>query len=233
MAKIVEPPVLMSRILTFVLSAAIVVLAVLVFTLAKMIPLERPEVFFLLTPTRSTNVVIEPLETNSDNQRAIEDYIQGFIREYVIARNTLNINATISKNNWSKVVKPWSSNKVFSKFVSTILYKEYTLGEQAPKMSCSVNFPNTSKDKAVVKIENDTYNVKFIWICENIGGQSAQKNYKIQIKVQSDLDKKMSGVFDNIEKLSVNPLGIQVTQYTVLDGKEDPLNSDVASWSKI
>ena len=127
-----EPPVLMSRILTFVLATSVVVLGVLVFTLFKMIPLERPEVFFLLTQTRSTNVVIEPLIPDSGNKIATENYIRGFVREYVIARNTLNPNVFITKNNWTKVVKPWSDNNVYNAFTNTALYKSYTLNQQTP-----------------------------------------------------------------------------------------------------
>lgn len=230
MAKTIEPPILMSRVLAFVLATSVVVLAALVITLVKMIPLERPEVFFLLTPTRATNVTIEPLIPDSENRKATDNYISGFIREYVIARNTLNINNFVSRNNWTKVVKPWSSSKVFSDFANTTLYREYTLDEQSPNLNCSVNFSNSSRDSAIVKIKDDTYHVNFIWICENSGGQTTQKNYKIQIRIQSDLDKNISGTVDNLKKLSVNPLGIQVTQYTVLDGKGDPLNSDIASW---
>lgn len=230
MAKTMEPPILMSRILTFVLAASVVVLGALVFTLIKMIPLERPEVFFLMTQTRSANVVIEPLTPDANNKVATDNYIRGFIREYIIARNTLNSNAYITKNNWTKVVKPWSSNAVYENFVKTTLYNAYALSTQTPGISCSVNFSNSVKDSAIVKTGEDTFHVNFMWICENSGGQTTQKNYKIQIRIQSDLDKKMSGVFENLEKLGVNPLGIQVTQYTILDGKGDPLNSDVKSW---
>ena len=233
MAKTIEPPVLMSRILTFVLSASIVVLGALGVTLFKMIPLERPEVFFLLTPTRSANVTIKPLTPDSGNKTATDNYIKGFIREYIIARNTINPNITVLRNNWSKVVKPWSSSQVFSDFVKTNLYKEYTLGDQAPTMSCSVNFSNSAKDSAIIRTDTYTYNVNFTWICENIGGQTTQKNYKIQVRIQSDFDDKASNMVDNLNKLSINPLGIQIVQYTVLYNKEDPLNSDVASWSKI
>ena len=100
MAKIIEPPILMSRILTFVLAASVVVLGALAFVLVKMIPLERPEVFFLVNATRSVNVVIEPF--NPDTSAAI-NYEKGFVREYVIARNTLDVNPTITKNNWKNI----------------------------------------------------------------------------------------------------------------------------------
>lgn len=234
-AKIVEPPVLMSRVLAFVLATSAVVLAALLITLFKMIPLERPEVFFLFTPTRSTNVVIEPLSLDADDKKAIENYQEGFIREYVIARNTLYTNTTLTRNNWAKVVKPWSSAKVFNALSKTALYQSYNFDEQPTIISCTVNFSTNSRDRAIIRTKNysannNEYTVNFTWICENIGGQTTQKNYKIQIKVQSDLNKNASEVLTNLEKLNVNPLGIQVTEYKVLSANGDPLNSDVKSW---
>ena len=232
MAKTIEPPILMSRILPFVLSASVVVLCVLLFTLFKMIPLERPEVFFLLTQTRSTNVIIEPLTPDANNKKTTELYVRGFVREYIMARNQLDLNANITKNNWNKVVKPWSSKDTFKTFVNTALYRAY-YSNQIPVVSCSVEFSNKANDPAIVLIkESDekidyTYHVNFMWVCKNIGRQTPPKNYKIQIRIQSDLDGKASGVSDYLEKVSANPLGIQVTQYTVLDGKADPLNSEI------
>jgi len=229
-AKIVEPPVLMSRILAFVLASSVVVLGAMVFTLIKMIPLERPEVFFLYTPTRSANVVIAPLVPDSGNKIAINRYKEGFVREYVIARNTLSTAPGITRKNWSKIVKPWSSDKVFSSLSKTSLYKEFALGDQLPNISCNVNFSSQNNDEPVLRMNNDTYNVKFTWICKNIGGQTTQKNYKIQIRIQSDLDDKVSGTLENLEKLRNNPLGLQVVQYNVLENKNDPLDSDTTSW---
>lgn len=228
MAKIMKPPVLMSRILTFVLAASIVVLAALVFVLAKMIPLERPEVFFLLAPTRVNNLTIEPLDTdNINNKVAISNYEKGFIRQYVIARNELYTNALATKSNWTKIVKPWSDKKVFSAFTKTILYKDYNFNDVPPSVSCSVNFSNAKGEEAVLRTNNGEYVVSFTWICKNIGGQNISENYKIRIKIQSTLDKDVSGTLENLRKLTENPLGIQVTEYTVLGGKSDPLNSDI------
>lgn len=229
----VEPPVLMSRILTFVLATSVVVLGALAVTLIKMIPLERPEVFFLQAPTRSVNIVIEPLSPDANNQEAIDNYEQGFIREYVIARNTLHPNYVITRNNWAQIIKPWSSNKVFSTFTNTTLYRDYMFSNRPPVLSCSVNFSNSNRDPAIIRTKststtNNEYIVNFAWICENSGGQTTQKNYKIRIKIQSDLDKNMSGTIDNLEKLGKNPLGIQVTEYEV-QGSNDPLNSDKMS----
>ena len=211
----------------FTLATSVIVLGALAFTLMKMAPLKRPEVFFLLTPTKLTNLVIVPLDPNSNNKIATEKYIECFISQYVIARNEISPYANVLKNNWNKVVKPWSAPKVFSEFTTTTMYRNYALNNQNPNMTCSVNFPTENRDRAFVKISDDTYYVNFVWICENSGGQTPPKKFKIQIRIQSDLDKKVSGVFDNLEKLSANPLGIQVVQYTVMDNESDPLNSDI------
>ena len=230
MAKIVEPPVLISRILAFMLAASVVVLAVLVIALAKMIPLERPEVFFLVSPSLTTNFIIEPLVPDTTDKTALGNYEKGFIRQYVIARNTLYTNPILTKNNWAKIVKPWSDKKtVLPAFMNTALYKDYNFSDTPMLMSCSVNFSNIRGDEAILRVNDNEYTVNFAWICENIGGQSTQKNYKIKIKIKSSLYDGIKGTLDNLRKLNENPLGIQVAEYTVINGT-DPLDSDRTSW---
>lgn len=236
MKNTIEPPVLLSRVLTFVLATAVVVLVAMVFTLSKMVPLERPEVFFLSTPTRSTNVLIQPLDPNVTDKRTLYAYQKGFIREYVVARNTLTPQTATIRQNWSKIVKPWSSGKVYNDFIKTRIYKQLTTEAQNPDVFCNVEFPIPENDEPILRMNNagDTYIVKFTWICKNIGGQTHQKNYIIQIKIQSSLDKTTSGTLDYLDKLRDNPLGIQIVQYKVLDGqgnpKDDPLDDDLMSW---
>ena len=229
MAKVIQPPVLMSRILMFMLATSVVVLGVLVFALIKLMPLERPEVFFLLNRTGSVNAVIEPLVPDSTNKQAIEDYEQGFVREYIITRNTLLQNAALTQRNWVSVIKPWSSNRVYTALTRTALYSEYTSGDQPPALSCSVNFSDTNREQAVVKTgrnaKYDEYVVTFAWVCKNIGGQTTQKNYKIRLRIQSVLDKNVSNTLENLNKLRDNPLGTKVVEYTILSGNGDPLDS--------
>lgn len=51
----VEPPILLSRLMVFVFAAMLVVLLVMVATLYNMFPLNRPQVFFLMTaPSNDT-----------------------------------------------------------------------------------------------------------------------------------------------------------------------------------
>ena len=230
-AKVIQPPVLLSRVLTFVFATSVVVLVTLVVALVKMMPLERPEVFFLLTHTLSVNAVIEPMVPNPANEQAMERYEKGFVREYVISRNTLMPNTALTQKNWINVVKPWSSNRVYSALTRTALYKEYSQNDTLPAVACSVNFSDKNKEQPVVKTghgsRTNEYTVTFAWVCKNIGGQTTQKNYKIRIKIQSVLDEKASDTLENLNKLRDNPLGIRVVEYTVLDGDGDPLDSNL------
>ena len=196
MAKIVEPPILLSRILIFVLATGVVVLGAMGYTLLKMIPLERPEVFFLRTPTRSANVIIEPLVPDASNKNALNNYKEGFIREYVIARNTLSTVPGTTRKNWTRITKTWSDTKVFTDFTKTRMYKEFAFGDQTPNISCAVNFSSPTSDKSVLRMNNDTYNVNFTWVCKNITGQITTKTFKIQIRIKSDLDEKTSGTIE-------------------------------------
>jgi type IV secretory pathway component VirB8 len=230
-SKTIEPPVLLSRILTFVLATSVVVLGALVFTLVKMMPLERPEVFFLRTPTRSANITIKPIVPDSSNKESIDLYQRGFVRQYVISRNTIENTPGVTRKNWSKIVKPWSSPEVFAKLKKTSLYKEFADGEKIPNIKCDVDFSSPNNDKPILMTNKDgTYHVTFTWVCKNISGQTAQKDYKIRIRIKSDLDEKISGTWENLEKLRENPLGLQVVQYDVLNNRGDPLDSDIASW---
>ena len=214
--------------MTLVLATSVVVLGALGFVLIKMIPLERPEVFFLSTHTRSVNTIIEPLDL--DDAPAFEKYEKGFIREYVIARNTLYENASVTRKNWTNVIKSWSSKNVYTAFTKTNLYKEYILNDTMPTMSCSVNF---SGREPLLKTASGSkyteYVVDFAWVCKNSGGQTTTDYYKIQLRIKSVLDTTGSNMAENLNKLQNNPLGIQVVSYMVLDGNGDPLNSNTDS----
>ena len=135
MAKIVEPPVLTSRILAFMLAASVVVLGVLVVTLIKMVPLERPEVFFVSASSALSNVSIKGMEPDAAMTRSYEE---GFIREYIIARNTLYQNTETTRNNWTRIVKPWSSSDVFANLTKTGLYRVYAKENQLQPIECNV-----------------------------------------------------------------------------------------------
>lgn len=222
MAKIVEPPVLTSRILAFMLAASVVVLGVLVVTLIKMVPLERPEVFFVSASSSLSNVSIKGMEPDAE---ITQSYEEGFIREYIIARNTLYQNTETTRNNWARIVKPWSSSDVFASLTKTNLYQTYTQENQLQPIECNVSFSSVAKTRR-------DWVVEFDWICKNNSGQSVKKNYTIVIKLKSDISK--DGPIEDLSRLRINPLGTQVISYEILDKNrsgakgEDPLNSDLA-----
>ena len=109
MSKRVEPPILLSRLLVFVCATAIVVLVGMLITLAKMFPLNRPQIFFLSTalPSERTVKLIEMSTAGADEN--VELYKHAFIREYVRHRNEVFTNAEAMQNTWNGKVRIMSS----------------------------------------------------------------------------------------------------------------------------
>ena len=134
MTKVIEPPVLLSRTLTFVLAASVAVLATLGFSLYKMAPLTRPEVFFLVNQSRNVNYVLKQPDPKDIPFK--EEFIEGFIRTYIIARNSLESPKSITIDRWNRIVKPWSSLPVYTKFKNTNTYTEVTKNRM-PGIVCS------------------------------------------------------------------------------------------------
>lgn len=229
MANIVKPPVLVSRTLTFVLAASIAVLATLLFSLYNMVPLTRPEVFFLINQSRANYILQHPNPKDSKDpkrERKIqEEYIKGSIRTYIIARNSIEepIFATIDR--WNSIVKPWSSKSVYDAFTETDTYNDVTKNHKS-NITCSVDFSNGK----VVPLLDRSFRVEFERTCfdKNSGGQIGPKSYKIDIEIQSYLDNDSDIILSHLEGLRTNPLGIQITEYKVSTetGEEgtDPLS---------
>ena len=215
MAKVIEPPVLLSRTLTFILAASVAVLVVLLFTLYKMPPLTRPEVFFLRYQSRNINYVLG--QPNPRNTHFKKEYIDGFIRAYIIARNSLELPKTITIENWNRIVKPWSSKSVYKTFTETDEYKDVMAG-WTQGITCSVRFNNTEIIEPVAKY----YPVAFEKICydENSGRQISKKSYKIKIVLESYLKEEANNVLDYLEKLRDNPLGLEITEYKIIEEKD-------------
>ncbi len=221
MSKVVKPPVLLSRALMFVLAASIAILAVLVFTLYQMTPLTRPEIFFLQNQSRNVNYVLD--KQNPTDKDFQSEYIKGFIRTYIIARNTLEPQKSATIERWNRIVKPWSSPTVSAQFRSTDTYNEVTTN-RVYNMVCSVNF---NDGNIVFNKKSQRYIVGFDRTCfdQNSGRQIGPKSYKIGIAIQSYLDNSSDKILNYLKDLRNNPLGIQVTEYKVLDAKEtDPLS---------
>lgn len=225
MADVVKPPVLVSRTLTFVLAASIAVLATLLFSLYKMVPLTRPEVFFLMNQSRANYVLKQPNPKDSKNpkkEKQIQDeYIKGFIRTYIIARNSLEDSRFATIERWNSIVKPWSSKSVYDAFTDTDAYND-VMDNNENNIVCSVDFSNGN-----VVPQFKSYRVTFERTCfdKNSGRQIGPKSYKIDIEIQSYLDNDSDKMLSYLEDLRTNPLGIQITEYKVLTATgTDPLS---------
>ena len=222
----IEPPILLSRLLTFVFAGAAVVLAVLLFTLARMFPFNRAEVF-LLTMENPNNLdrtvsELEPIKNDAN----ISLYKRAFVREYIKARNEIYPNIKVMDKKWNMrdgVVRHLSSEAVAADFIRTDLWRELMTGTPNFNIKCSVEF----YDGGITSYRADdmTYLVEFAWFCEDNYGQTNKKDYKIKIRLEYD-----DGSAKKWTQRLDNPLGIKVAEYTVESGDGDPLSSvwDVA-----
>lgn len=215
----VEPPVLLSRLLTLVFIALVVIVGVLTFTLYNMFPLNRPEVFFLRTQTRDNlEIRITELPAKDEN---LEAYKFAFIREYIKARNEVTPNIYEMRKKWENsstgLVRIWSTPEVYTQLTETNMWRALMFNIPDFEFSCSVEFPTNSIDPESV---NNEYFVNFSYFCSNSGGQLDKKDYKIKIK----LDLNEDGTIKWQDRLT-NPLGLRVSEYKVESGNGDPLNT--------
>lgn len=215
----IEPPILLSRLLTLVFAATLVVLVVMVVTLYKMFPLDRPQVFFLraANPTDTEITLTQVMPSGGD----LDNYRRAFIAEYVKTRNEIDPNIRTMMQNWARV-KTMSSPDIFATFANTAMYQEFLLNtangiDNRLGFSCSVEFPHGSVRP--YKTDDATYTVDFQWFCTNSYGQTDRKDYRIKIKLETDDTQNMKWA-DHME----NPLGLRVTEYSIESGDSDPLD---------
>ncbi len=221
MSNRVTPPVLMSRILTFVFAAAIVVLGVLSITLFKMFPLNRPQVFFLTTQPRSElDVKITEMVPTADN---LATYKDRFIREYVRARNEVVPSQKVMLRKWNNdggVVRTWSTSAVYGQFAQTNLWRALMSAVPDFEFSCRVEFQSDGTSSITPRTD-DTYAVNFRYFClDKNGGQTTPKDYTIIIKLETGAPTTIQWT----DRMS-NPLGLRVAGYEIESGNGDPLNT--------
>ncbi len=231
-----EPPVLLSRLLTLVLAASVVIAIILVITLFKMFPIERPQVFFLTTRLKpDTEVILQDMPQN------IEVFKFSFLKEYIKARNEFSFDdllATHRKwvNKDDGIVRIWSSPEVFENFKNTVLwyveedlYRDLQNGQQTSvHFACTVDFDTTGAITEFQK-EEDTYLVKFKYKCSP-AGVVAPITYHAKVKLKTDITDKTKWA-NRVE----NPLGIIVDNieyfYENSELANDPLNTDITALS--
>lgn len=214
----VEPPILLSRMMTLVFASAIVVLVALVFTLYNMFPLNRPQVFFLMTaPKQDLQVVLREMVPSDEN---LENYKKSFILEYIKARNEIVPNAGIMRTKWNNgtdgVVYTWSTQDVYNTFTQTNMWQAWMSGLPDFEFSCSVEFGAN----AFEPYADNTYIVKFYYFCADSNRQLDKKEYKIKVK----LDMADNATIKWSDRLD-NPLGIRISEYEIESENGDPLNT--------
>ncbi|MDR1338379.1 MAG: hypothetical protein LBJ73_05135 [Rickettsiales bacterium] len=212
----------MSRLMTFVFAASLVVVVVLVVTLAKMYPLNRTQVFFLTTqPRAEMEIKLSDFTPEKDN---IEVYKQAFIKEYIKARNEIIPSAAAMQRKWTNegeegTVYMWSTPEVYQEFMKTRMWMAYMAEPPDFEFRCPVEFtgPIARRARDPKTNELNTYAVSFRFFCTNSDGQTTEKDYTIEVKLELENTIKWT------ERLN-NPLGIRVSEYKVEVGRGDPLD---------
>lgn len=221
----VEPPILLSKVLTFVLATALVVLAVLGFTIYKMFPLNRPQIFFLTT-TIADNQDVKLIEMQPSSEN-LDKYKKAFVQEYIRHRNEIIMDASKMHSKWNSdngILRTMSTDDVYSGFIKTALFNNI-MGNDISNIpiNCAVEFHGAPMNLNTSERNTDTYQAKFRYICIDNTGLNTQKDYIIQIKLMSQDGAKIRWM-DRIE----NPLGLKVAEYTIISGDGDPLDATPA-----
>lgn len=215
----IEPPILLSRLMTFVFAGMLVILFALLFTLYNMFPVNRPQVFFLMSrPKSNMQIVLRGMAPLDEN---FIEYEKAFILEYVKARNEIVPNAGVMRTKWNNngpdsVVHAWSTQDIYNKFTQTNMWNAWMSDLPDFEFSCSVEYDNN----ALTPHAEDTYIVKFYYFCADNNRQLDKKEYRIKVKV----DKSDNAQIDWSDRLN-NPLGLRVSEYEIESGNGDPLDT--------
>ena len=221
----IEPPVLMSRIMTFVFAAAFATVVVLVLSISNLLPLNRTQVFFLTTsPRENMEITVTPYAPNDTN---MEIFRENFIKEYIKLRNEVIPNIQVMRRKWeagsSGAVYIMSALPVFADFLETGMVSVIMSDITEFRRRCPVEFIARPTLLSRNSDGSFTYEVRFRYYCDDadaIGhdntGQTAKKDYTIHLTIGFRETIKWATRLDN-------PLGLYVSEYRVIGGS-DPLN---------
>jgi len=205
----------------------LVVLVVLVITLDKMFPLNRPQVFFLTTENMADKELT--LTEIPKDSKYLDDYKVEFIKDYVRQRNEIVPDLAIMRARWanddSGVIKTRSTDAVFGEFLLTDMVNIVNQDlDEAFNIKCDVEFHQNGAIRLKVGTK-DTYTVYFAYKCKD--GFLGDQEYKQEIVADVTLETTAQNSIRWAERME-NPLGIRVSGYQIIKGDKDPLN-----WSQI
>ena len=224
----VEPPVLLSRLMGFVLATSLVVLGVLGYTLWHLFPLSRPQVFFLTTqikPEMDVGLYFMPLRDDDENTTR---YIKSFVKEYIKARNEVFDDIDAMQQKWGTsddgIVNAWSVPAVYNAFAQTNRVERMMYQGARVTQTCTVDFASGPESVAPrYARDNKRWRAEFNYTCTNSNGQTTSKDYTIALDIMLD-EKHGMEKFKYGDRIK-NPLGIRVSRYSVDNGGTDPLDS--------
>ncbi|MCL2017222.1 MAG: type IV secretion system protein [Alphaproteobacteria bacterium] len=221
----IEPPILMSRILTFVFATALATVVALVVTLSNILPLSKTQIFILTTePRADSHITVRSYFPNDAN---IEEFKENFVREYIKVRNEIIPNINVMRRKWwtgeNGMVNIWSSSEVYNAFTQTRMFQSIMTNVPDSRLVCRVEFA----DRPVSLLKrgergNSTYEVNFKYFCEDNALQIGRKDYTIIIGIDFKINRNDDNTIKWASRLE-NPLGIFVSEYTV-EGGRDPLD---------
>ncbi|MBD5391188.1 hypothetical protein HDR66_00060 [bacterium] len=217
----VEPPVLISRLMMFVMAAAIVVAGAMGITLWRLFPLNRPQVFFLTTevqPDMEVHLYGMPIRSDA---RSASQYKMAFIKEYIKARNEIVPDVDLMQRKWGNgadgVVEMWSTGDVFDDFAQTTVRSIVMQPDAEINVTCTVEFPQRAIEEYTA--DKMTYSARFNYLCTNSDGQTTGKDYKIIITLENEEEPTIKWG----DRLN-NPLGVRVAEYKIEGDNGDPLD---------
>jgi type IV secretory pathway component VirB8 len=218
-----EPNVLQTKITIFVLTGLVLTLGILLVTVYKMFPLNRPQIFFLRSVNRD-NQDVQIINKLQKSDKMLQNYKVAFINEYIQHRNEIHQNRNVMEKKWNAsdgAIRIWSDDKVYEEFSKTKAFKRYMNAKQSPNVTCGTNVTETLPLTADVNTPNkERYQVGVIYSCVDKYGYTTQTSYKIHVDIATDnTTLRWKNRLDN-------PLGLKVVQYKVVDGQTDPLDTE-------
>ena len=218
MAGPIEPPILMSRLMTFVFASALAAVLVLVLSISRISPLDRTQIFFLTSSPRDlSEIKIRRYEPTAGNMQFFKE---NFVREYIRARNDIFPNLEAMRRKWSEQVFVWSGDEVYSAFTKTYAFNVIMGQDVELDFRCFTEMlgAGARHHEYDQEADLDRYIATFRYVCTFENEALSSADYLIHVGVRFQDTVQWS------ERL-LNPLGVYVAEYKIMNGAADPLDA--------